>query len=145
MFAMFITVAMGAQHILGFLLFQPWPDRMRSWGGFTACHNTTAQMLFGRGRKGREDTLVSGYHADVEFFIRMGCWNLDGSLALMRFDDECAKETMAGESCLFSFFCLNCFFLFPELHHDGDAKRIGSIDFSSPLRLISQLKDDRTR
>jgi hypothetical protein len=42
-FAMFITVALGAQHILGFLLFQPWPDRdERSWGGFTAYHSTDA-------------------------------------------------------------------------------------------------------
>jgi len=45
----------------------------------------------------------------------------------MRFDDERAKETIDGKGDL-AFF-LFCLALFPELHHDRDAKRIGSIDF----------------
>jgi len=53
---------------------------MRSWGdGFTAYH-TTAQMLLG-GRKGKEDTLIFGLSCRCGIFIRMGCWNLEGSLA----------------------------------------------------------------
>lgn len=50
-FAMFITVALGAQHILGFLLFQPWPDRDEGHG--VVSRHTTAQMLLGGGRERR--------------------------------------------------------------------------------------------
>lgn len=75
---MFITVALGAQHILGFLLFQPWPDRDEGHG--VVSRHTTAQMLLG-GRKGKEDTLIFGLSCRCGIFIRMGCWNLEGSLA----------------------------------------------------------------
>jgi hypothetical protein len=80
---------------------------------------TTARMLFGRkegrkeGRKGKEDSFF-GSSCRCGFFITHGLLETGGlTRFLMRFDDERAKETMAGRSCLvFSFFVK--FFFFSE-------------------------------
>ena len=88
--------------------------------------HTTAQMLLG-GRKGKEDTLIFrlSCRCGISYAWAAGIWRAHS--LLMRFDDERAKETIDGKGDL-AFF-LFCLALFPELHHDRDAKRIGSIDF----------------
>jgi hypothetical protein len=134
-FAMSITAAMGAQHNFGisFVSSLGLTGMTRSWAGFTASIPQRGCCLGGGKGKG-------GHF----FRIIMQMWILHthglletGGLTrfLMRFDDERAKETMAGRSCLFFLFLSN--FLFsPKMHHDGDAKRIGR---ASTLFIISSL------
>ena len=79
-FAMFITVAMGAQHNSGIsfvFISLGLTGMMRSCAGFTA--STPQHGCCLEGGKGKEDTLFSDDHAVIS--IRMG-WNL----GLTRFD-----------------------------------------------------------
>ena len=125
-FAMFITVALGAQHILGFLLFQPWPDRDEGHG--VVSRHTTAQMLLG-GRKGKEDTLIFrlSCRCGISYAWAAGIWRAHS--LLMRFDDERAKETIDGKGDLaFFLFCLALFFSLSCITI-AMRERIGSIDF----------------
>lgn len=123
---MFITVALGAQHILGFLLFQPWPDRDEGHG--VVSRHTTAQMLLG-GRKGKEDTLIFrlSCRCGISYAWAAGIWRAHS--LLMRFDDERAKETIDGKGDLaFSFFVWH-FFFYLSCITIAMRERIGSIDF----------------
>lgn len=102
----------------------------RSWAGFTASIPQRGCCLEG----GKGGHTFFGSSCRSGFFHTHGLLETGGlTRFLMRFDDERARETMAGRSCLFFFFCQIFFF---KMHHDGDAKRLGSIDvylFSIPL------------
>jgi hypothetical protein len=85
---------------------------MRSWAGFTASIPQRGRCLGGRkeGRKGKEDAFF-GSSCRCGFFITHGLLETGGlTRFLMRFDDERAKETMAGRSCLFFSFFVKFFF-----------------------------------
>jgi hypothetical protein len=136
---MSITVALGAQYILGSLLFQP----DREWGHGVVSRHTTAPMLCRGGKGGHFFRVIMQMWNSTS----MG-WNLEGSLAFdMRFDDERAKRDERRQENLAFSFLFTFFFFWAASHHVRDAKEHWELWLFSKLTiLLSQLKDeDRTQ